>query len=670
MGRIWVGCPLRVLPKIRPLETAEVFLRVPGRFATFRTSLFALASLTLIHCTASDAPTDTLGQAVINTPLPSDLNLVLNAKTSVTVGPFAQVFGDVGSAALDGSVLFDVSSMQGSGQRTLATTVAVKILAQVGHVYGNDITVDGFATDETLGIDPTRMPAVPPGTVAIPGTTDVDVVVNQMKQLCPGQYGTISLAANATLNLNGGVYEVSELDLAEGAKLEPSEPVVILVSGGMTTGVGSVIAPYPQLVNPMSAADIRIEVGGAVSIGGSSQVSAHVLAPNGRFTLGANSTLSGAVWARAISIGAQSLVLGAGTFAATAPSVPPPCNDNTACTVDQCVGGGTTVAFCRNTPAPSGTVCGDGDVCSGVATCDGVGQCQPGTIAGAGTSCSDGDACDGAETCDGAGTCVSGPAPVVNDGNACTVDVCDPVTGVSHNPVPDGTPCGGTGVCSGGTCTVHARTLYAINDTTQHLERIDPTTFAVTDIGPLGVPYAFGDCMFNPADQTLYMVDGRGNFGLYRVNLTTGAASLVGLHGVSAMEAIAYHPPTNKVYSIAIDAPTNFYALSTTTGAATAIGPVAGRFQAMAWDSTRNMMVAFDGVTLFSVDVTTGGMTAIANPTAVVDYGMTYDESIDRYWVVDFNNQILQLDPNAGFATTRSGFLSGPHTCIASVPVP
>ena len=646
-------------------------MRARGRFAFYRTSLFALASLTCIHCTAGQAPTDTSGQAVVNTPLPSDLNLILNATTSVTVGPFAQVFGDVGSAALDGSVLFDVSSTQGSGDRTLATTVAVRVLAQAGHVYGNDITIDGSATAQTLGIDPTKLPAVPSGTAATPGTTDVDVSANQTKQLCPGQYGTISLAANATLNLNGGIYEVSELILAGGAKLEPSEPVVIFVSGGVTTGVGSVIAPYPQLVNPMSAADIRIEVGRGVSIGGSSQVFAHVLAPHGRFTLGAASTLSGAAWANAISIGTQSLVLGEGSFAATAPAVPPPCNDNSACTVDQCVGSGTTVAFCRNTPVPSGTVCGKGDVCSGVATCDGAGQCQPGTLAGAGTSCSDGDACDGAETCDGAGTCVSGPAPVVNDGNACTVDVCDPVTGVSHDPVPDGTACGGTGVCRGGTCSVRARALYAINDRTAHLERIDPTTFAVTDIGPLGVPYAFGDCMFNPADQTLYMVDGRGSFGLYRVNLTTGAASLVGFHGVSAMEAIAYHPPTNTVYSIAIDPPTNFYSLNTTTGAATTIGPVTGRFQGMAWDSTRSRMVAFDGTTMFDVDVVTGRMTAIANPQPVVDYGITYDESIDRFWVVDFNGQILQLDPNAGFATTRSGFLStGGHTCIASVPLP
>jgi len=284
----------------------------------------------------------------------------------------------------------------------------------------------------------------------------------------------------------------------------------------------------------------------------------------------------------------------------------------------------------------------------------------------------------------GTGTVASSPGGISCPSDCSEAYNINTVVTLTPTPATGSVFVGWSGACTGaGACQVTMaaamavtagfaqQMLVAINDSTKHLERIDPTTFAVTDIGPLGVPYAFGDCMFNPADQTLYMVDGRGSFGLYRVDLTSGAASLVGPHGVSAMEAIAYHPPTNTVYSIAIDPPTSFYSLNTTTGAATTIGPVTGRFQGMAWDSTRNRMVAFDGTTMFAVDVATGGMTPIAIPQPVIDYGMTYDPSIDRFWVVDFNGQILQLDPNAGFTTTRSGtFTTGGHTCIAVVPKP
>jgi hypothetical protein len=264
----------------------------------------------------------------------------------------------------------------------------------------------------------------------------------------------MSLGANATLNLNGGVYQVSRLTLADGAKLEPSEPVVILVSGNMTTGTNAIVAPSPQLVNPMVARDIRIEVGGSVTIGDGTQVRAHLLVPNAKLTMGQNTRLTGAAWAKTINIGAHSLVSGEGVFSAQAPSVPPPCNDNNACTADQCVGSGTTVAFCSNTPVPSGTSCEDANSCNGVERCDGAGTCAPGTPLTQGTSCADGTVCNGDETCNGTGTCLPGAPPVVNDSNGCTADTCDPVTGVSHVPLPDGTTCAGVGVCEAGVCSV------------------------------------------------------------------------------------------------------------------------------------------------------------------------------------------------------------------------
>jgi hypothetical protein len=458
-----MGMPAARCPKDRPTDISEASLSARVRSIVFPASLLGLVSLSAVSCTVDSAqpigqstaaPTGAVEQAVVNPPLPGNLNLILNAKTAVTIGAFTQVNGDVGSSGGNGSVLFDVSSSQGffSGFNVLANTVTVNTNASVGHIFGNDITVSGSASQQSLGFDPRTLPPVPGVTPATPGTTNVSTNPNQAKQLCPGQYGAISLGTNSTLNLNGGVYQVTRLNLADGARLEPSEPVVILVSGGVTTGIGSFIQPSAQSLNPMTAASIRIEVGGAVTLGDSTQVRAHLLV-SGKLATGNRTSLIGAAWAKTINIGPQGSVSGEGVFAAQAPSVPPPCNDNNACTADRCVSTGAA-AFCQNTPTPSGSSCADGNTCNGAETCDGAGTCQPGTNLGAGTSCADGTVCDGDETCNGLGACVTGTPPEVSDRNPCTADACDPVTGVSHTPVPDGTTCSGIGVCQAGVCSV------------------------------------------------------------------------------------------------------------------------------------------------------------------------------------------------------------------------
>ena len=283
---------------------------------------------------------------------------------------------------------------------------------------------------------------------------------NQAKQLCPGQYGAISLGVNSTLNLNGGVYQVTRLTLADGARLEPSEPVVILVSGGVTTGIGSSIRPSAQSINPMTAADIRIEVGGASRSATAPRSALTCWCPPASSRRARTSSLTGAAWAKTINIGTQSFVGGEGVFSAQAPRCRRRATTTTRAPADTCVGTGAA-AFCSNTPAPTGTSCEDGNACNGAERCDAAGQCQPGTPVSAGTSCADDNACNGDETCNGIGTCVPGTPPVVSDGNSCTTDSCDPATGVSHVPVPDGTTCSGVGTCEAGICSVKGTVFSA-----------------------------------------------------------------------------------------------------------------------------------------------------------------------------------------------------------------
>jgi len=479
-----------------------------------RAGLFTLATLSIVTCTAEPLPPSGVAeQAVVAPPLPTNLNLMLNARTTVTVGAFTTVNGDVASAGPDGSVVFAVGSSQGfGGFNVLANTVVVDTQASVGHVFGNDITVNGFASQQTLGLDPIALPQVPDASLATPGRTNVSTNANQTKQLCPGQYGAISLGVGSTLSLNGGVYHVTTLTLADGARLEPSEPVVILVSGDVTTAGGAAILPSDRALEPMIAANIRIEVGGDVALGDSNQIRAQLLVTGG-FTTGRNLSMAGAAWASTISIGTSGFVSNDGAFSTQAPSVPPPCNDANACTVDTCVGGGTAVAFCRNALVPAGTSCGDGDVCNGDERCNATGQCQPGTTPPAGTACADDDACNGDETCNGFGTCVPGTPPVVTDNNACTVDACDAELGVTHTPLPDGTTCNGTGACTAGTCvggTTSGSFSYSATNTNSAAQNTFNFDIAMVagqtlSIGTCGVPGASGSGdtylrLFNPSN--------------------------------------------------------------------------------------------------------------------------------------------------------------------------
>lgn len=80
------------------------------------------------------------------------------------------------------------------------------------------------------------------------------------------------------------------------------------------------------------------------------------------------------------------------------------CDDGNSCTLDRC---DETSGRCVFEPLPENS------------------QCD-----------SDGDACNGIDRCDDNGTCEKGAPLEVDDGDACTVDSCDPLTAVvQHEPI-------------------------------------------------------------------------------------------------------------------------------------------------------------------------------------------------------------------------------------------
>jgi outer membrane protein assembly factor BamB len=129
-----------------------------------------------------------------------------------------------------------------------------------------------------------------------------------------------------------------------------------------------------------------------------------------------------------------------------------PCSDGNICNgAERCMQGA-----CTGAPQPS---CDDGNVCTHD-FCDPFSGCQHSAVAN-GASCADGDVCDGDETCR-QGACSGGAALACDDHNPCTTDTCDPLGGCGHaavpdgSPCPDGTVCNGDEVCSQGTCVAGA----------------------------------------------------------------------------------------------------------------------------------------------------------------------------------------------------------------------
>jgi len=147
---------------------------------------------------------------------------------------------------------------------------------------------------------------------------------------------------------------------------------------------------------------------------------------------------------------------------------PPDCDDGEICTNDSCSpdsgcfhqnnsiacddGDASTVGdFCSGGKCTPGAPvdCDDGNVCTNdqddpVVGCKYTNNQLP---------CDDFDACTEGDGCAG-GQCVSGPDVDCDDGNFCTVDTCNALSGCGHTDAPDGTSCfGGLNyACVNGNC--------------------------------------------------------------------------------------------------------------------------------------------------------------------------------------------------------------------------
>ncbi|MSP72007.1 MAG: hypothetical protein EXR76_07485 [Myxococcales bacterium] len=116
------------------------------------------------------------------------------------------------------------------------------------------------------------------------------------------------------------------------------------------------------------------------------------------------------------------------------------CNDGNDCSTDAC----DLTLDCQTSPAANGTACDDGNACTT------VDACTNGACGGSGAlNCDDGAFCNGAESCNPASGCVAGAAACPSDGVVCTTD-CNEANDLCYQP--SDAACNDNNACTSDLC--------------------------------------------------------------------------------------------------------------------------------------------------------------------------------------------------------------------------
>ncbi len=335
-------------------------------------------------------------------------------------------------------------------------------------------TLSGSGTVQGTTTTPLTLPlaiTIPTIGAITPGTTDVTVASGATQTLAPGAYDEVTLTKDATLRLDGGSYALRSLDAAKDARIECATACDLRILETLELAKNAYLGPSEGASIGSEAVDVRVAGGSnctqvAVDIDKDATLRARIAAPDGKLHIDKNLDARGILIACRIVLKKDAKIVKDATDLCEGVNI----DDGNPCTTDAC---DPATGVVTHTPRPSGSSCSDGDVCNGDELCNASAVCQPGTpptiddgnpcttdacdpVAGvthtplpSGTACPNGDVCDGDEACDASAVCQPGTPPTIDDGNSCTADACDPITGVTHTPLPSGSSCANADLCDG-----------------------------------------------------------------------------------------------------------------------------------------------------------------------------------------------------------------------------
>ena len=221
------------------------------------------------------------------------------------------------------------------------------------------------------------------------------------------------------------------------------------------------------------------------------------------------------------------------------------------------------------------------------------------------------------------------------------------------------------------TLTLRAANLIYFNDSDANrgLYNFNTLTGVATLRAPMPGTLRFFGMDVRPVDGIVFAVDLSDNSGLYRININTGAFSLVGLTGVREMVGVAFNPFGGELFGLRGGG--GLYSLNETTGKATFIADTGIVDRGLAFSPSGELYGFTEQGALYRINPATAHTTAVGgsgNNVSSISEDAAFDAAGNLYGS-DFGGGIYQTDPISG-----NGALIGlTHTDVLGMiaaPVP
>lgn len=205
----------------------------------------------------------------------------------------------------------------------------------------------------------------------------------------------------------------------------------------------------------------------------------------------------------------------------------------------------------------------------------------------------------------------------------------------------------------------NTNTFYVVDVTVDQLFQIDPISAVATPIGnPLGFANTRG-LAFDPNNNILYGSDDSSN-QLLRINTSTGEATAIGPLNFNTVDGLAYDSNNNILYGS--DTSTDqLIRIDVNTGAGTAIGPFGGSFsqvRGLTFDANTNTLYGTNTSTdeLIVIDTNTGQAAARGSLGFGNVKALAFDSNNNRLFGVDVTtDQVLSIDSSNGQGVVIGG---------------
>ncbi len=224
--------------------------------------------------------------------------------------------------------------------------------------------------------------------------------------------------------------------------------------------------------------------------------------------------------------------------------------------------------------------------------------------------------------------------------------------------------------------------LYASDSSSQKLFLVDQDDASVTEVGSFGVGGNMAGLAYDANHGIMYGVTTASD-ELYTINLSTGAAALVGGLNATLMHGLAYDNSTDTLLgTYGSSSGDGLYQINVNTGNSTLIGHI-GHFFSGQTDVTSGLAIhpvsgdlygVLGGRTfasaLIKIDKTTGAGTLVHNYAIPNLTGLAFDPGGILYALDNWADDLYTLDISSGATTLVGNTGLGNALGLAAIPEP